>query len=136
LASHLLDTHVVVWLGFAERLGARALAAIADVQSKGGLAISAITSWEIAQLLERGRLQLNTDAHEWVAAVAAHLDAEPIPIDFEIAARSIALPGTLHRDPADRILVATARMHRLTLATRDRALLDYAGQGHLDALAL
>lgn len=134
MASHLLDTHVVIWLGFAERLGSRSIAAIAEAQHKGGLAISAITAWEVAQLLERSRLELDHPAHQWVEAVAAALDAEQIPVDFRIGATSVALPGDLHRDPADRILAATARLFRLTLVTRDRALLRYAGEGHIEAL--
>jgi len=134
VASHLLDTHVVIWLGLAERLGPRSIAAIAEAQHKGGLAISAITAWEVAQLLKRGRLALDHSPHEWLEAVATALDAEQVPVDFRIGSTSIALPGELHRDPADRILAATARLFRLTLVTRDTALLRYADEGHIEAL--
>jgi PIN domain nuclease of toxin-antitoxin system len=137
MASHLLDTHVIVWLAAGNpALGEDAITAIARAQAGHGLAISAISAWELALLHRKRRIGLKMTALDLMSGFAADFDAEPIAIDSAIAAGSVDLPGTLHGDPADRILVATARIHRLTLVTRNEALLAYAAQGHVNVLAV
>jgi PIN domain nuclease of toxin-antitoxin system len=97
--------------------------------------ISPITAWEIGLLNARGRLTMSMSPRAWfetLLAVPGVTLAELVP---DILIASSFLPGSPPRDPADRIIAATAREKGLRLVTRDRTLLDYAKKGHLDALA-
>ena len=91
--------------------------------------------WEVGLLDAKGRISLNLPCLDWVRTALARSGALTVGLSPEIAVESHRLPGRLHNDPVDRILAATARTEALTLLTRDRALLDYAAQGHLRALA-
>ena len=96
--------------------------------------VSPISAWEVGLLVARQRLKLLITPHRWFQRVleAPHVQLAPMPTDLLIA--SSFLPGKPPRDPADRIIAATARDHGCTLLTRDRALLDYAEQGHIRVL--
>ncbi|HSA82261.1 MAG TPA: type II toxin-antitoxin system VapC family toxin, partial [Geminicoccaceae bacterium] len=91
--------------------------------------------WELSLLDAKSRIRLNLPCLAWVRTALERSAALMAPLTAEIAIESNHLPGAFHNDPVDRILVATARIEDLTLATRDRAILDYAAQGHLRALA-
>jgi PIN domain nuclease of toxin-antitoxin system len=80
---------------------------------------------ELACLVERGRIQLQKHWRSWFEAAVKENGWIEIPITVEIAAEAFALPQPFHRDPADRILVATARLDKMTLVTTDRLILDY-----------
>jgi PIN domain nuclease of toxin-antitoxin system len=115
----LLDTHVLVWtVADSTRLSRAALRAIERARRQdGGLAISAITLWELALLLARGRIQ----AYGTVEASVRLLSEGTVvrPITPEIAALSTQFPDDYPREPADRLIGATARSEGLTLVTRD-----------------
>jgi PIN domain nuclease of toxin-antitoxin system len=96
--------------------------------------VSAITPWEIGLLVSKGRLQLGSDVMEWIRAALAKPGVQLAPLEPEIAVASTRLPFEMHADPADRILVATARHLGATLVTADKALLDLAQNGHFKAL--
>ena len=131
----LLDTHALIWAVDDERrLGAEARAAIAAGEHAEGLAISAITPWEIALLAEKGRLRLAREVREWIAAVLALPGIGLLPIEPAIASESARLPGTFHAEPADRLIVATARHHGIPLLTADYAILSYAAAGHVQTI--
>ncbi len=121
-----LDTHALVWwVTGDDRLSSRARHVIEREQANGELLVSSITAWEIAMLVRRQRLILSMDVAEWLA-VASELDALTfVPVDNEIAVRSTELPGELHKDPADRIIVATSRKFGAPLVTVDEKLQDY-----------
>ncbi|MBV8776864.1 MAG: type II toxin-antitoxin system VapC family toxin [Alphaproteobacteria bacterium] len=128
----LLDTHVWVWMMGGERIlkaPVRELIDEAVVSSR--LRLSAISLWEIALLTARGRLDLGKPTDTWMAESLA--DPGPIvePLSPTIAVESCYLPGRFHSDPADRIIVATARVVGATLLTRDRDILDYAAAGYV-----
>jgi PIN domain nuclease of toxin-antitoxin system len=132
----LLDTHVWLWLeaGTAE-LSASARRAIASALGAGRLHIAAISLWELALLAARRRIVLGTPTDLWFAAALAEPAPTVEPLSVRVAIESSELPGEFHRDPADRMIVATARVIGATLMTRDRRILDYAAAGHVIATA-
>lgn len=128
----LLDTHALVWLVEASaELSPRARKSIDAAARADGLAVSAITFWEVAMLRERGRLALTTAPAEWRRRVLALPGVVEAPVTGDIGVEAVDLPGELHGDPADRLLVATARIHGWRLATHDRRLLAYGAAGHV-----
>lgn len=135
LSAVLLDTHALVWLlAGNERLGVRSRKVIEEAAEEGGLYLSAISPWEIAMLVSKGRLMLAQDVGEWIQAALALPGIRLEPLSPEVAVASTRLPGALHPDPADRIIVATARRLEATLVTADGLLIEYAAAGHLKVL--
>lgn len=132
----LLDTHIWIWLinGRTDRATTSVWRALDEAGADQGLRLSAISVWEAAILDAKGRVQLTPDCDAWVArallAPGLHLE----PLTPAIAVASTRLPGFAHRDPVDRILIATARVTGATLVTRDRRILDYAAKGYLRVL--
>ena len=121
----LLDTHVLIWWanGEHERLSAAAIAAIeAEEQQR---LVSAISCWEVAMLVERGRLGLNVDIERWLNLVASVPRLQLLPLSPAVAVASTRLPGTFHADPADRFLVAQARHLNIALVTADSKIKAY-----------
>ena len=130
-----LDTHVLVWaLDGNRRLGADAGAAIAAAERADGIGVSAITPWEIALLADRGSLRLARETGAWIEAALALPGIRLIPIDPAIAIDSVRLPGEFRADPADRLIVATARHCAAPLLTADYAILAYAASDHVDTI--
>ena len=115
-----LDTHTLVWWVTGDStLSKKAKAAIAHEMADGEIVVSAISAWEIAMLVEREKLVLSMDVNSWLATVAAIEAVRFAPIDVEIATKSVDLPGEFHKDPADRMIVATARKFAAPLVTKD-----------------
>ena len=130
----LLDTHAFVWtVGGDRRLGPAARAAIEEAAASDGILVSAITPWEIALLVAKGRLRLGREVGAWLEAALALPGIVLAPIEPAIAVDSTRLPGDFHADPADRLVVATSRHRGVPLLTADRAILVYAASGHLHA---
>lgn len=122
-----LDTHVLVWwVNGDESLSKKAKAAIERELEGGQIIVSAISAWEIAMLVEREKLVLSMDVGSWLAAVAEIEAVRFIPLDVEVAVKSVDLPGEFHKDPADRMIVATARKLSAPLVTKDEKILAYA----------
>lgn len=131
----LLDTHVFVWLlSGNERLGKRSRKAIQAAAEAGMLHLSAISPWEIAVLVSKGRLLLEQDVGEWIQTALALPGICLAQLSPEISVASTRLPGEMHADPADRIIVATARHLGATLVTADGLLLTYGSAGHMKFL--
>jgi PIN domain nuclease of toxin-antitoxin system len=127
-----LDTHVLVWLIEGnKRLGSKAKAAMDEATPAPGLFIPAISFWEIAMLVGKGRLALGQDIDQWIKRVLALPGVNLAPLAPEISIESVRLPGGFHGDPADRLIIATARHHDATLITVDTAILAYASAGHV-----
>ena len=123
----LLDTHVLLWLlDEEERLGPRVRKRLEKESTRGGLAVSAITFWEVALLVQRGRVQISPAG----PALRAHvlgLGVTELGIDGSVAEHAARLVPR-HGDPADCMLVATALEHDLTLVTADTVLLEWGGR--------
>lgn len=121
----LLDTHIIVWA--ASGGGAfepRVAALLADTRHE--LWMSAVSTWELAMLAERGRLELRPDPERWIAAAVAGLGLREAPLTSAIAIESLRL-SLPTRDPADRFIAATAAVHECSLVTADAALRRVAG---------
>jgi PIN domain nuclease of toxin-antitoxin system len=131
----LLDTHTLLWsVEEAPRLGMLAKQCIDQASRNNRVIVSAITLWEIGLLVSKGRLSLSSDVLDWIRIALSHSGLKLAALEPEIAVASTRLPFEMHADPADRILVATARHLGATLVTADRALLDFARQGHFVAM--
>lgn len=118
----LVDTHVLVWLVLdAERVSAKARSAISEARkSANGLAISGISLLELATLASKGRIQLNTSLESFLQEIESRFIV--LPISGRVCARAMALPATYPKDPADRIIGATALVEGLSLVTADREI--------------
>jgi PIN domain nuclease of toxin-antitoxin system len=128
----LLDTHVWIWSQEEiERLGAGTTRALVDPETS--LHVSTVSTLEIARLVALGTIELSGTLESWVEETLDSLLCSTLEISHEISAAAYSLPSGLHKDPDDRILVATARLHDLTLLTADERLLDYGGVRTLDA---
>jgi PIN domain nuclease of toxin-antitoxin system len=123
----LLDTHCWIWLqsGQVEKFSSESVKRIRQAASVGMLRVSIISVWEVALLESKRRIQLDMDCMGWVSQALKTPGLTLIPLTPEIAVESTRLPGSLHSDPAERILVATARHIGARLMTRDQQLLKY-----------
>ncbi len=123
--SPLLDTHVWLWwlLGD-ERLDRRQAASLDGMPPDERPFLCDISLWELAMLVELGRLQLDEPLHEFLRIAASPATVRLCRIDPACVVEMNALPASFHRDPADRLIVATARARRLRLATYDRLIVD------------
>ncbi|MGP8250633.1 MAG: type II toxin-antitoxin system VapC family toxin [Terracidiphilus sp.] len=127
----LLDTHTLLWMVEDHpRLGAETAKTLNRAAREDRIAVGAITPWEIALLVSKKRIDLQRDPLEWVRATLSLPGVHLVPLEPEIAVASTRLPFEMHADPADRIIVATARHLGATLVTADRALLELAKKGN------
>ena len=122
-----IDTHVLVWwVSEFGTLSSAAKRALKNATKSGSeVLISSISAWEIAMLVEKGRLVLSMDVERWLDEVAQIDGVRFVPVDNEIGIKSAVLPGTFHKDPADRMIVATARMLAVPLVTADEKIIRY-----------
>jgi PIN domain nuclease of toxin-antitoxin system len=122
----LLDTHTLIWWYERDsRLSNHAATAIELGQAQSRVLVSAITSWEVALLLWKGRLALHCGIHQWIAGVARLPGFRFIPVDSAIAIDAVHLPHYSPRDPADRIIIATALRYDASIVTADREMQGY-----------
>ena len=130
----LLDTHVWLWiqLGETAKLDPNLLAEVEERQRRRELYISAISILEIARLVSLQQYSLAGSIDDFVSEAIADDGFILHELSPRVLIESTRLPGDLHRDPCDQILIATAREHNLTLITHDKNILRYAKQGHLD----
>lgn len=133
--SILLDTCAVIWVTEDEPISSEASRALNEAWGQAGVIISPMTAWEVGMLTAKGRLSFPVAPDTWFRRVLDQPGVSLAAMTPETLIASSFLPGVPPRDPVDRILAATAREHGLVLMTRDRALLEYAGEGHLRAIA-
>jgi PIN domain nuclease of toxin-antitoxin system len=121
----LLDTHVWVWLAMdSKRLSRAALAAIRRAADAGGISVASISLWELATLIDQGRIRAPGTIESSVRAVIDGTSVVVHELNAEIAALATAFPRDFPADPADRIIGATARSLGLPLVTRDQRMLE------------
>jgi len=129
----LLDTHVWIWYveGDRGRIARRVESHVESAVQRGGVLVSAISIWELALLESGRRIDLSVEVRTWVARALGFPGVSLKGLSPSIAIESTRLPGSLHRDPVDRMLIATARLVGAALVTRDERILEYAAQGHV-----
>lgn len=120
-----LDTHIWVWwVTSVDKLSARQAEAIRAGESDA-IGVSAISCWEVAKLVALGRLALALPLDDWMEVALQYPGVTLLPLTAQIAIASTRLPGEFQNDPADQIIVATARAHDCPLLTRDGKILKY-----------
>jgi len=122
----LLDTHALIWwVNGAAELSMPASRAIHKARKSGKINVSSMSVWETAMLIRHERLILSIPLAEWLEKIENLPFVQFLPVDNSIALDSVNLPGHFHKDPADRIIVSTARVHNLPLVTRDGNMQRY-----------
>lgn len=121
-----LDTHVWVWwVSSPEKISETAREVIDGAMEREEIFVSSISCWEIALLSRKGRLELTIPVEDWVARSEALPFFRFVPFDNRVALRSNRLPGELHEDPADRVIIATALTLGAPLVSKDKKIRDY-----------
>jgi PIN domain nuclease of toxin-antitoxin system len=120
----ILDTHIWVWWVHGDE---RITSTQAEIKTneEDVIGVSAISVWEIAKLAEYNRLELHCPLREWFYEALGYPGIRLVELTPEIAIESTNLPGEFHRDPADQIIVATARLYGSQLVTSDSKILKY-----------
>lgn len=132
----LFDTCAMFWTADRAPISAEAENAIAEAgQRDEPILLSAISAWEVGQLASRGRLALTMSPQRWFEEMLRASQLQLVDLSPSALISSSLLPGNPPRDPADRIIIATARELDHTIMTRDRWILEYAKAGHVRALA-
>lgn len=133
--SVILDTHVWLWIIEEKPISALARAAILRASRKARVFVPAVAVLEVGLLESKRRLNLDEPIDRWVENALSAPGTRLLPLSPSIAIDSTRLPGDLHGDPFDRIMVASARHHGATLITRDQKLVDYGRTGHASVIA-
>lgn len=120
-----LDTHIWVWwVHGSDQLTQNQIRTIQSNEDDV-IGISAISCWEIAKLVELARLELSTPVEKWIEQALSYPGIRLLDLSPEISIESTRLPGEFHRDPADQIIVATARIYNCPLVTADEKIIQY-----------
>ncbi len=131
----LLDTCAAIWVANGDKLLSGATDAInLATEERQAVQISPITAWEIGILVARGRISIAGRPQSWYSRLLATPGVEAAKMSEEILIESSFLPGVPPNDPADRIIIASARELGLRIITRDKKILAYADAGHVQAV--
>ncbi len=138
-AAILLDTCALIWLANGSEMKKSALKAILSAGQADAIFVSPVSAWEIGVLSRaadgRPALEFLPDAKTWYARAMRGPGIRPAAFTPEIAIESAQLPGILHADPGDRLIIATARHLGLPVVTRDKKIRAYADKGHVSVIA-
>lgn len=131
----LLDTHILIWsLTKSDELTVEVKEAIKLAKADKSLYLSSISLWEIAMLAQKQRISVYRRIADFLLTIEKIRGLNILQITANIAAESVTLPGDIHGDPADRIIIASCREISATLITRDQQILDWANLGHMKTL--
>jgi PIN domain nuclease of toxin-antitoxin system len=126
----LIDTHILLWFEAGDsKLKPSDVKKIIKAQKEEALFLSAISIWEIAMLEQKNRIAFNQPLEQWMEEATEGIKI--IPINADIARESILLPNCEHSDPADRFIIATARISNLAILSYDQKILDYMKLGYV-----
>lgn len=131
-----LDTHIWIWLMAGDRkiVDSGYLSHIKKAVKNSCIKISSISLWEVSMLNMKGRIALTENSLDWLKKALSAPGISLAPLTPEIAADSAGLPDNFHGDPADRIIVSTARILNAELLTFDQQILTYAANGHVKTI--
>lgn len=131
----ILDTHIWIWLNTASaEISSKTVASIDRAARSGEVFVHAITLWEIATLESKGRVTMSMPLEQWITEALSKPGVGLVPLLPNIAIESARLPANFHGDPADRIIVAAARVMGMAVVTRDSKILAYGKQGHVNVV--
>lgn len=133
MKGFLVDTHAWIWYVFNDPAIKKSFKLIDSAIQNNDLYISDISLWEIAKLDQKKRIILEMPCLEWINKFISSTSIKVISISSSIAVESCHLPEKFHSDPADEIIIATARVENLTILTRDKKILAYSKQKHVSA---
>ena len=137
MSGYVLDTHAWLWLTIDDpEFDPKARELLGRAGGRNELFVAAISVWELGMLEAKGRIVLARPIEDWVRGALAIRGLRLAPLTPEIALACVHLPGDCPPDPADRMIVATARALGAGLATRDRRIIDYGNRGHVRCLAV
>ncbi len=123
--KYVLDTHVWFWcLDGMDRVPPRVRAILENARN-APFGLSAISLWELSKLVQKGRIILTIPLAEWIQRAIDPDVIEILPLSQQVAVDSTMLPGGYHSDPADELIIATARLHEATLITADQRIHAY-----------
>jgi PIN domain nuclease of toxin-antitoxin system len=133
----LLDTCAIIWMVQDQPMAATAVAAIRQASTHVRVLVSPVSAWEVGLLAVRvrGAVTFKPTPGQWFERLLVKPGIRLTPLTPGAAIAASCLPGQLHSDPADRLLIATARELDVPLVTRDQRILAYAAQGHVQAIA-
>ena len=123
--KYLLDTNIWVWMVESQQSIPRKMMSTLLEPDNYPFHISAISVWEVAKKVSIGKLTLSIPVRDWLARATRKPFIEIIPLSIDIALESTILPGVFHKDPADQIIVASARQSNMTLITADKLMISY-----------
>ncbi len=136
IAEHLLlDTCVIIFACEGKELRKEAETRLQRAATGGSLRVSPMSAWELGKLVASGKLRLPVDPLDYFESFAGQPGIRACELTAEMLVRSSLLPELTHKDPVDRILIATARICDYTIVTSDRTILAYGAQGHVKTLA-
>lgn len=122
----LLDTHTWIWWHMRpQNLSRKVLKIIENTDNYEEILLSAISPWEFSKLVEKGRLGISMNPEDWMTAALEMQKFRLVPLSPAISFRSTTLPKPFHSDPADQIIVATARSENAAILTKDARILEY-----------
>ena len=124
--KYVLDTHTWIWWHVApHHLPPSVIKCIKNINTDGNLILSQLSVWEFCKLLEKKRIGISCDPEEWINKALAMTHLTLMPLTPHIAYKSTTLPQPFHNDPADQIIVATARKEGATILTKDARMHTY-----------
>lgn len=130
----ILDTHIIIWYIEGINLNKEQIKIIDDYQKNNSLYISAISIWEISMLASKNKITFSVSLKEWIDSLLSIPGLNLVNLSPSILIESCNLTNLDHKDPADRMIISTARNLNAHLMTADQKILDYAKQGHLKVI--
>ncbi len=121
----IIDTHIWIWWVTNSPSLKKEHRSFLEKQEAGEIAINSISCWEVAKSVELGKLQLNISVEQWLKEAIDYYNVTVLPLDIPVVVESTRLPGNFHKDPADQLIVATARVLDIPLLTSDSKILKY-----------
>ncbi len=135
MTTYLIDTCAAIWIANGDPIREPAASTLQQNHEEiTGLSVSPMTAWEIAMLESKGKIALSIGPEFWFDQICALPGVNIAEMPPAVLIASCRLPGSPPADPVDRILIATARTFGFTLVTRDRHILDYGGEGHVNVM--